>query len=68
MVAQHAYTVLDAKEVFIKTKKGQKKERILKLMNPWGRYEWKGIFLSIFRQMVRLLRCMELGTQGTARI
>ena len=42
LISEHAYTILDAKEVFIKTKKGQKKERILKLMNPWGRYEWKG--------------------------
>lgn len=68
LVPEHAYAVLDAKEVFIKTNKGQKKERILKLMNPWGTHEWEGTFASIFRQMVRVIRCMELGTQGTVGI
>jgi hypothetical protein len=28
--------------VHIATKKGKKKERILKMGNPWGKYEWKG--------------------------
>ena len=42
LVSTHAYTILDCQEVVISTKKGKKKERILKLANPWGRYEWKG--------------------------
>jgi len=42
-VSSHAYTILDIQEVFIVTKKEKKKkERILKLQNPWGKYEWKG--------------------------
>lgn len=42
LVSEHAYTILDAQEVHIATKKGKKKERILKMENPWGKYEWKG--------------------------
>ena len=42
LISTHAYTILDCQEVLISTKKGKKKERILKLSNPWGRYEWKG--------------------------
>jgi hypothetical protein len=42
LVSDHAYSILDAQEVHIATKKGKKKERILKLSNPWGKYEWKG--------------------------
>lgn len=43
LVSSHAYTVLDIQEVYIATKKEKKKkERILKLLNPWGKYEWKG--------------------------
>jgi hypothetical protein len=31
--------------VYIAAKKEKKKkERILKLENPWGKYEWKGSF------------------------
>lgn len=45
LVSTHAYTILDCQEVHISTKKGKKKEKILKLNNPWGRYEWKGILL-----------------------
>lgn len=33
--------------MFIATKKGKKKERILKLSNPWGKYEWKGTYAII---------------------
>lgn len=47
LVSEHAYTILDAQEVHIATKKGKKKERILKLENPWGKYEWKGKANSI---------------------
>lgn len=44
LVSSHAYTVLDIQEVYIATKKEKKKkERILKLLNPWGKYEWKGM-------------------------
>lgn len=53
LVSTHAYTVLDCQEVIISTKKGKKKERILKLNNPWGRYEWKGNIVFYFRKMVR---------------
>ncbi len=42
LVSEHAYSILDAQEVHIATKKGKKKERILKMSNPWGKYEWKG--------------------------
>ena len=42
LVSTHAYTILDCQEVHISTKKGKKKERIVKLSNPWGKYEWKG--------------------------
>lgn len=42
LVSDHAYSILDAQEVHIATKKGKKKERILKMSNPWGKYEWKG--------------------------
>ena len=42
LVSSHAYTILDVQEVHIATKKGKKKEKILKLSNPWGKYEWKG--------------------------
>ena len=34
--------MLDVQEVHIATKKGKKKERIIKMQNPWGKYEWKG--------------------------
>ena len=45
-MSSHAYTILDIQEVFIVTKKEKKKkERILKLLNPWGKYEWKGKLL-----------------------
>lgn len=43
----HAYTIIDIQEVYIATNKGKKKERILKISNPWGKYEWKGISMSI---------------------
>ena len=34
---------MDIQEVYIATKKEKKKkERILKMQNPWGKYEWKG--------------------------
>lgn len=52
LVSTHAYTILDCQEVNVSTKKGKKKERILKLGNPWGRYEWKGINAIYFRSMV----------------
>jgi hypothetical protein len=42
LVSSHAYSILDTQEVHISTKKGKKKERIIKLSNPWGKYEWKG--------------------------
>ena len=43
LVSGHAYTILDIQEVFIVTKKEKKKkERIMKMLNPWGKYEWKG--------------------------
>ena len=42
LVSTHAYTILDCQEVHVATKKGKKKERILKLSNPWGKYEWTG--------------------------
>ncbi len=38
LVSQHAYAVIDVREVKVKTKKGEKIERLLKLMNPWGQY------------------------------
>lgn len=38
LVSDHAYTILDMQEIFIATKKGKKKERIIKMSNPWGRY------------------------------
>lgn len=44
LASEHAYAILDIQEVYIATKKGKKKERIVKLNNPWGHYEWKGIF------------------------
>lgn len=37
-----SYSVLDSQEVFILTTTKKKRERILKLNNCWGRYEWKG--------------------------
>ena len=37
-----SYFVLDSQEVYILTTTKKKRERILKLDNPWGRYEWKG--------------------------
>lgn len=43
LVSSHAYNILDIQEVYIATKKEKKKkERILKMQNPWGKYEWKG--------------------------
>lgn len=45
LVSTHAYTILDCQEVHISSKKGKKKEKILKINNPWGRYEWRGKFL-----------------------
>ena len=42
LVSGHAYTILEIQEVHIATKKGKTKERILKIQNPWGKYEWKG--------------------------
>ena len=42
-MSSHAYNILDIQEVYIATKKEKKKkERILKMQNPWGKYEWKG--------------------------
>jgi hypothetical protein len=29
------------------TKKGKITERILKMQNPWGKYEWKGRSINI---------------------
>ena len=53
LVSTHAYTILDCQEVHIGTKKGKRKERILKLSNPWGQYEWKGMLtLFIVRKVV----------------
>ena len=42
LISKHSYTILETHEVILSTKKGKKKERILKLSNPWGKYEWKG--------------------------
>ena len=48
LVSSHAYNILDIQEVYIATKKEKKKkERIIKMQNPWGKYEWKGICLII---------------------
>lgn len=44
MVSGHAYAILETAEVKVKTRKGEKNERLLKLANPWGKYEWTGIF------------------------
>ena len=58
LASEHAYAILDIQEVYIATKKGKKKERIVKLNNPWGHYEWKGIFFCLCRALVRLLWCL----------
>jgi len=39
IVSDHAYAVLDAQEV---SQANGTKEKIVKIRNPWGRYEWKG--------------------------
>lgn len=39
MVAGHAYAVLDARQV---KDSGGRNDRILKLRNPWGEFEWNG--------------------------
>ena len=48
LVSSHAYTILDIQEVYIATKKEKKKkQRIIKMENPWGKYEWKGNYYII---------------------
>ena len=45
ILSTHSYTILDAQEVEVSGKgksRIKRKERILKLSNPWGKYEWKG--------------------------
>ena len=42
IISLHAYSIIDYREVEILTKGGKKKERVIKLSNPWGKYEWKG--------------------------
>jgi calpain-15 len=39
LVPGHAYSVLDAKEINVTA---SKTEKILKLRNPWGKFEWTG--------------------------
>lgn len=39
LVTSHAYTVLEAREVNMD---GGKKERLIKIRNPWGSQEWRG--------------------------
>jgi len=39
IVSNHAYALLDAKEVVLGN---GKKEKLIKMRNPWGRHEWKG--------------------------
>ena len=39
IVSNHAYALLDAREV---TLANGKKEKLIKMRNPWGRHEWKG--------------------------
>lgn len=38
LVSKHAYTILQAEEVSV----GGGKERLLKMVNPWGKGEWNG--------------------------
>ena len=39
IVSNHAYAILDAKEVDLGN---GEKERLIKMRNPWGNYAWKG--------------------------
>ena len=39
IVAGHAYSILDAREV---TLSDGSRERIIEIRNPWGKFEWKG--------------------------
>lgn len=45
LVSKHTYSILGTAEVPVKTKKGDKVERLIKLSNPWGQYEWTGTTL-----------------------
>ena len=40
--AKYSYQIIDYQEVHVLTQTEKRKERILKLSNPWGKYEWKG--------------------------
>ena len=39
LIGNHSYGILDVKEV---TLSDGKKERLIKIRNPWGDFEWKG--------------------------
>jgi len=39
IVDAHAYTLIGVKEI---TKDDGKKEKLLKVRNPWGKKEWNG--------------------------
>ena len=41
-MSDHAYTILGAVEVEVEDTAGGKRERLLKLRNPWGHQEWTG--------------------------
>ena len=41
IIAGHAYTMIDVYDII--TKKGQS-EKLVKLRNPWGKFEYKGAF------------------------
>lgn len=39
IISNHSYSILDAREV---VDSSGKRDRIIKIRNPWGEFEWKG--------------------------
>ena len=54
IIAGHAYSILDAFEIpKARSKKSRKTSRLLRIKNPWGKYEWNGKWCDNSEEVIK---------------
>ena len=54
IIAGHAYSILDVFEIpKARSKKARKTSRLLRIRNPWGKYEWNGKWCDNSEEVIK---------------